>query len=348
MTTDTARLAASELADLLPVVQAGNRLNRSDCVRLLRTDDLTSLGVLANFVRERASGNSAYYRRSVHLNPSGIPVPACPECSAQAAGRRSALTLEELSSVLKGIDTGYEGEVHLTGGPGPSGGIDRLCHLVDRIVCTRPRVRLRAFTWQELEHAATADGKPPSQVLSAVVNTGLRSLAGGALVDLSAARPNLSRDDVSVIERRMPWIQAAAELGLNCELSWVFGGNDDPEVLADLLVCVRGIQDVRGIFESFTPLAFQWPSGDLDLPAPTGYNHLRAVAIGRLFLDNIVRIRSSPFSVSEPMAQVAQWYGADDAGSVAPVGSSAVECAPDGRERLRGLIREAGRDPVEI
>jgi aminodeoxyfutalosine synthase len=314
---------------------------------LWRTDDLTSLGVLANLVRERASGNNAYYHLSIHLNHSGVPVPACPQCGAQAAGGRSALTIEDLSSVLNGIDAAFDGELHMSGGPGPSGGVDRLCRLVEQVVSFRPQLRLRAFTWQELEYAAAGDGTTPAQTLSALKDAGLNSLAGGALVDLSQARRNLCPEAISLMEGRMPWIQAAAELGLKCELSWVFGDCDDPEITTDILVCIRGIQDYRAVFESFVPIAFEWPSADLDLPAPTGYNHLRTVAIGRLFLDNFLRIRSSPVSVSEPMAQVAQWYGADDAGSVTPEGGSA-EGPVVRRERLINLLREAGRNPVEI
>jgi aminodeoxyfutalosine synthase len=348
MAMDIDRLAASELADLPAVVRMGDRLKRSDCVRLWRTDDLTSLGVLANLARERVSGNSAYYHSSVHINYTGYPVLACPECSAHAAAGRSALSLDDLTGALNGIAAGRGGELHLTGGPDPDIGVDRLCRLVERAVYSCPQLRLRAFTWQELEHAAAKDGKTPSQVLPALVNAGLTSIAGGALVDLSPDRPNLGPDDISIMERRMPWIQAAAELELQCELSWVFGDGDDPEIMTDTLVCIRGIQDYRAVFECFVPLAFQWPTEDLDLPMPTGYNHLRAVAIGRLFLDNIPRIRSSPFSVSEPMAQVAQWYGADDAGSVIATGSPAVQGTSVGRDRLTSLLREAGRYPIEI
>jgi len=277
-----------------------------------------------------------------------VPVPSCPECSAQAAAGRPALTLADINLFLGGIDPGFHGELHITGGPGNSGGVAGLCRLVEQVVSIRPQVRFRTFTWQELECAAAADGKTPSQVLSALVSAGLTSLAGGALHDLTPDRPNLGPHDITAIEKRMPWIQAAAELNLKCELSWVFGDGDDPELLTDTLLCIRGIQDHRAVFESFVPLVFQWPSGDLELPMPTGYNHLRAVAIGRLFLDNIRRVRSSPFSVSEPVAQVAQWYGADDAGSVSPDGGSAAQFAGFRRERMMKLLREAGRDPVEM
>jgi aminodeoxyfutalosine synthase len=150
------------------------------------------------------------------------------------------------------------------------------------------------------------------------------------------------------MEQKMPWIQAAADLGLRCELCWIFGDKDDQQTLMDTLICIRGIQDYRAIFECFVPLAFGRHVAALDLPPPTGYNHLRTVAIGRLFLDNFKRIRSSPNIVGEPLAQVAQWYGADDAGGCRAAENSETGGAGIGRDRMESLLREAGREPVEI
>ena len=340
MTTDVGRLGSSELADLVSLVMTGERLRRSNCVRLWRTTDLTSLGVLANMARERISGNQSFFKPAVHMSPSGRPDPACPECTA-AIG--AGVSLETAFSAAQ--EQG--GELHLAGGADPSAGVEDLCQLVEKAVASNPRLRLRAFTWQQLECAAERDHRPPIRVLSRLAEAGLPALAGGALIDLTPERPHLDSDSIAAVERRMPWIQAAAELNLKCELSWVFGDGDDPEILTDLLVCIRGIQDFRGIFECVAPLPFSWPAAALELPMPTGYNHLRAVAIGRLFLDNIPRIRSSPFAVSEPLAQIAHWYGADDAGSAGAASGHGAATPVLDRERMIRILREAGREPIE-
>ncbi len=336
MTTQLEMLAESELADLLPVVQSGDRLRSTDCLRLWKTADLTSLGVLANHVRERASGNRSFFRSTVHLNPTGRPDPACPECAVSSTGRPLP-SVEALSDALRNSVTEGVTELHLTGGPDPGTGVDSLCRWVEKAVESFPRLSLRAFTWRQLECAATRDGERPDQVLARLADAGLASPAGGALVDLEPERPHLDAGSLAVLEKRMPWLQAAGQLNMTTELSWVFGDGDDAEVLTDLLVCLRGIQDSCSVFDCFAPISFYWPSGALDLPVHTGYNHLRTVAIGRLFLDNVPRIRSSPFAVGEPLAQVAQWYGADDAGTTGP--------DPD---RMIRLLRDAGRDPVKM
>jgi aminodeoxyfutalosine synthase len=345
MATHIERLAESELADLLPEVEAGSRMKRSDCLRLWQTDDLTSLGVLANMARERVSGSTAYFHTAFHANTTGAPTPACPECSALAAAGLSSLFAIKPSAAGEDTRMVQTGELHLTGGWNPGTDLDMLCRLIERLVAAYPRRRIRAFTWQELEHAAAKDGMTPAAALALLAGAGLSSIAGGSLVDLLPGHPHLGPKSIAAMERRMPWIQAAADLGLKAELSWVSGDADDPEILTDTLVCIRGIQDYRPIFESFAPLPFRWESDGLDLPIPTGYNHLRAVAVGRLFLDNITRIRSSAFAVSESLAQVAQWYGADDAGSSGVPGE---EGSAIGYGQMLKLLRDAGREPLEI
>src|SRR5438876_804363 len=80
------------------------------------------------------------------------------------------------------------------------------------------------------------------------------------------------------------------------------------------------------------------PAEGVAMPDPTGYNCLRAIAVGRLCLDRMPHVRGSVEALGESVMQVAQWYGADDAGSV----------APPARERLAELLRAAGREPVEL
>jgi 2-iminoacetate synthase ThiH len=109
--------------------------------------------------------------------------------------------------------------------------------------------------------------------------------------------------------------------------------------LTGLLECIRALQDRHRVFECFAPFLFSCPRDSVDLPMPTGYNQLRAIAIARLFLDNIPRIRSSRQALGDAMTQVAQWYGADDAGFV---------LTNESTDGLVELLRAAGREPAEL
>src|SRR5262245_53329538 len=210
MATQIERLAGSEIADLLATIQSGERLSASACARLWQTHDLTSLGSLANLEREKRHGNVTRFRPVIHLNYTGRPVPACLLCS-QAAGQ---FELAEWEAALTTLAPEMVAELHVSGGPGAGRSVTELCQLVRRVHELRPRLRIRGFTWSELEQAAAKDRMAPLEVLQHLAEAGLHSLLGGALSDLTPARPHLSSDSIPEIESRRPWIEAAAQLGL--------------------------------------------------------------------------------------------------------------------------------------
>jgi len=87
-------------------------------------------------------------------------------------------------------------------------------------------------------------------------------------------------------------------------------------------------------------------------PRPTGVQDLREVALARLLLDNVPHVKAYWVMVSPEVAQIALFYGADDLdGTVLreEVAHAAGARTPQGLapERLVGMIREAGRIPVE-
>jgi len=66
-------LVCGELSDLLEKVRSGERLGRRDFLRLWKTQDLTGLGAVANFARERISGSRTVFRYQAHVDCTGRP-----------------------------------------------------------------------------------------------------------------------------------------------------------------------------------------------------------------------------------------------------------------------------------
>ena len=219
----------------------------------------------------------------------------------------------DLESLLSATDGASAGELHLEG--------TDLHRLVRRARELAPNLRPRACTWTELEQAAGAGGSKPQRVLRGLADAGLHHLAGGALN-----------------ERHLPWVEAAASLGMRAELHWPVHGDEPAEVAVDTLLELRRLSEVYPIFACLTPLLRTPPAEGVEMPDPTGYNCLRAIAVGRLCLDRMPHVRGSVEALGESVMQVAQWYGSDDAGSV----------APSARGRLAELLRAAGREPVEL
>ncbi|MDX1565726.1 MAG: hypothetical protein R3236_09985, partial [Phycisphaeraceae bacterium] len=61
-------------------VQSGRRLDAADGLALLRSDDLATIGRLAEQVRRRLHGNVAYYNVNRHFNYSNVCALSCKFC----------------------------------------------------------------------------------------------------------------------------------------------------------------------------------------------------------------------------------------------------------------------------
>ena len=109
-------LVRSRLSDLLGNVQSGERLGRGGFLRPWNTRDITSLGAVADFARERAAGGRALYRYQAHLNYTGRPIASCPECDAQRQPCGSARGVEYIAQAGEGNGASPVGETHITGG----------------------------------------------------------------------------------------------------------------------------------------------------------------------------------------------------------------------------------------
>lgn len=133
----------------------------------------------------------------------------------------------------------------------------------------------------------------------------------------------------------------------------LYGTIETPAERADHLVRLRDLQAETGGFQVFVPLAFHNDGNRMErLPAPTGVDDLRMIAVSRLMLHNIPHIKAYWVMLGVKTAQTAQLFGADDfdgtvteekvyhmAGSHAPQALSI--------EDIKHIIRQAGREPIE-
>ena len=62
-------------------VEAQERLSFEDGMALFESDDLLTIGALANAVRERLNGDKTYYNVNRHMNYTNVCVSDCAFCS---------------------------------------------------------------------------------------------------------------------------------------------------------------------------------------------------------------------------------------------------------------------------
>ncbi len=75
---------ASALEAIREKVEAGQRLSVEDGLALEASNDLFTLGSLANLVRERYNGDFGYYNVNTHINPTNVCVYKCDFCAFRA------------------------------------------------------------------------------------------------------------------------------------------------------------------------------------------------------------------------------------------------------------------------
>jgi aminodeoxyfutalosine synthase len=214
-------------------------------------------------------------------------------------------------------------------------------------------VIVQAFTAVEIEHMAIIAGKSTREVLSDLKAVGLDALPGGGAEIFSertraAAWDKKTKSDV--------WLRIhgeAHELGIATNCTMLYGHIETAEERVDHLIRLREQQDKTGGFLAFIPLAFHPANTELsDLPATTGFDDLKTLAIARLMLDNIPHVKSFWIMVGLKVAQISTFFGVDDIdGTVVEerITHMAGATTPEAlsKDDLVSMIAETGHVAVE-
>ena len=113
-----------ELRDLYDKVVAGERISEADALRLFESKDLNAVGAIADFARQKKTGNNrASYIINRYINYSNYCILSCQFCSF-ARKKRDAdgfeLTVEQIvQKVREALKLGIT-ELHIVGGLHPS------------------------------------------------------------------------------------------------------------------------------------------------------------------------------------------------------------------------------------
>ena len=62
-------------------VASGERITEGDALRLYEEADLSFVGALANFIRERKHGDATFFNRNFHIEPTNLCIYTCKFCS---------------------------------------------------------------------------------------------------------------------------------------------------------------------------------------------------------------------------------------------------------------------------
>jgi aminodeoxyfutalosine synthase len=351
------RLRALGLETIATKLDARVRLSFDDGVTLFECPDLHVVGWLANLERERRHGATTYYNFNLRLEATNVCEASCLFCSFARLkpGDPQAYTLsvEQVLNKLRARADQPLTEVHVVNGLHPDLPFSYYTDLLRGLKRIRPGIHLKCFTAVEIAFFADTYGMTDEGVLRELMAAGLDSLpGGGAEIFAERVRRRISHDKADA-DRYLAVHRLAHRLGLRTNVTMLYGHIETFAERVDHMLRVRTLQDETGGFQAFIPLAFHPDNNQMrKLPAPTATDTLRVHAVARLLLDNVAHIKAFWIATGVDVAQIAQWYGANDMdGTVQEeriyhmAGSRTPETLSTGD--IRRLIRAAGREPVE-
>lgn len=356
---------------LHPVVEKvmnGQSLTFEDGMLLYETSDLWSVCSLADSVRKKLHGNTAYYNVNRHVNYSNVCALSCKFCDFYRKKDQEGAyehSIEEIrDEARRAVEVGAT-EIHIVGGLHPWLPFSYYTEMLTAMKEIAPNIHIKAFTAVEIVHFAKIskrgrDGNAGiSSVLSDLIEHGLGSLpGGGAEVFDDRVHDEAFKGKI----RGQQWMDVHREahtLGLNSNATMLYGHIETREDRIQHLLTIREEQDrtlashTSGTFQAFIPLPFIPGVSELShLPGPSGVENLRTIAIARLMLDNISHIKAFWIMQTLHMAQHMLQCGANDIdGTVMWYDITKVDTSSTDQkcttEDLCRAIRDAGYEPVE-
>lgn len=345
-------------------VADGIRLTAEDGITLFETGDLLSVGAMADWVNRRRNGDRVFFTANQHLNPTNVCIlrATCTFCSfARKPKEEGAYTmsLEEAfhEAATQTRDVPVR-EFHIVGGLHPKLKLSYYEDLISGLRERHPGVEIKALTAVEIAHLARIEKTTIEDVLERLRTAGLDTLpGGGAEVFSRGVRATIAERKLAAEE----WIDVhrrAHRLGIRTNCTMLYGHVETYADRIDHLEQLRDLQDETGGFLTYIPLAYHPDNNELGEQlhrqgtATTGFDDLKNLAIGRLFLDNIEHIKTHWIMNTAKVSQVSLHFGVDDLeGTVARerIYHEAGAHTPEGlsfNEIVR-LIRDAGKRPVE-
>jgi aminodeoxyfutalosine synthase len=351
------------LEPLAEKIEAAERLSVEDGVALFRSSDLLAIGAMADLVNKRKNGDRVFFAANQHINPTNVCIlnKVCVFCSYAVKPmdeRAYTMTLEETLAEADGASERGIREFHIVGGLHPKLRLDYYLDMFRGLKERHPGVQVKALTAVEIGHLARIEGIETVDVLKAMKASGVDTLPGGGAEVFGPAVRSTIADRKMVAEEWIRVHREAHELGIPSNCTLLYGHVETDVDRVQHLSLLRELQDETGGFLTYIPLAYHPENNELgermgwNGRRTTGFDDIKNLAVGRLFLDNFDHIKTHWIMVTPKISQVALNFGVDDlegtvvlekithdAGAQTPIGLSFDE--------IVRLIKDTGKRPVE-
>jgi aminodeoxyfutalosine synthase len=360
---DLSRVSDALLRKVGEKVLAGVRLDDDDAGVMFRSPDLLGLGALASHANARRHGDVVTFAANQHINPTNVCYlrKTCVFCSFARLPKEDGAyryTMEQVLEEAAAAGNGLTKEFHIVGGLDMHAGLEYYSEMFRELKSRHPQVHIKALTAVEIAHIARIEKMSIEEVLIALREAGLDTLPGGGAevfgrgVRMEIADKKLAAEDWIAVHR------TAHRLGIRSNCTMLYGHVETIEDRVEHLGILRSLQDETGGFLAYIPLAYHPDNNALGIElgregtATTGFDDLRNLAVGRLFLDNFEHIKTHWIMVTPFLSQIALSFGVNDLeGTVVREKiyheAGATTAQGLGLDDLLKLIRDAGKIPAE-
>jgi aminodeoxyfutalosine synthase len=341
----------------------GERFTPQDGATLFRTNDLLGLGAMADAANRARHGERVTFAANQHINPTNVCIlrKTCVFCSYARLPKEEGAyryTLEQVLAEAATSNSMLTREFHIVGGLDMKAGLAYYAEMFKALKAQHPHVHIKALTAVEIAHIARIEKMSVRDVLIALREAGLDTMpGGGAEVFSPGVRATIADKKLAGNE----WIgvhREAHALGIRTNSTMLYGHVETIEDRIHHLTMLRDLQDDTGGFLAYIPLAYHPDNNELGETlhrqgtATSGFDDLKNLAVGRLYLDNFDHIKTHWVMVTPFISQTSLHFGVNDMeGTMVhekiyhEAGAHTAQAMS--LDELLRLIRGAGKIPVE-
>ena len=320
---DRGLIADPALRTIADRLEVGERLDETDALTLFRTNDIVGLGAMADARNRALHGDRVTFAANQHINPTNVCVlrKTCVFCSYARLPKEEGAyryTLDQVMAEAATANSTLTREFHIVGGLDMKAGLAYYAEMFRALKAAHPHVHIKALTAVEIAHIARIEKLSYAEVLVALREAGLDTMPGGGAEVFSKGVRATIADRKLAAEEWLAVHRTAHGLGIRTNCTMLYGHVETLEDRIEHLTALRTLQDETAGFLAYIPLAYHPDNNELGETlhrtgtATTGFDDLKNLAVGRLFLDNIPHIKTHWIMVTPAISQTALTFGVDD------------------------------------
>jgi len=317
-------LKRSDISDVLDSALSGRRLGFDECLRLVKSEDVYSMGLVANMLRQRKFGDTITFINNIILNYTNVCVTYCKFCAFyRPPGHEESYTVP-IEEIVRRVASSREmfgiTQVLIQGGHNPNLNLEYYEDAFRAIKSKCPEVAINGLSPSEVDMISRVEKSSTQEVLSRLKDAGMDTFAGGGAEILD----DRVKDEISPLKiRSHEWLRIMEEahgLGLRSVATMMYGTVETEQELAGHFMKIARLQEKTGGFMVFVPWSFEPNKTEIQaeglIKYPSGgQSLLKMVAISRIMFNGLIdHLQSSWLTNGIGMAQLALNHGADDFG----------------------------------